>query len=477
MPSASKFVYNWNMRELSNLFRGMLLSNVVHFTRPGAFVDLWLHESNRVFADRLVTETDYVRFQEIISDCAKKHFINYLSEDGDDSFGEGGELPIFTAFHNSDQYERVQDRGKLKEFIMLQLSEYNESNAIMNLELFQQALEHCTRITRIIQNRGGSAMLIGVGGSGKQSLSRLASHICEYPVVTIPVTSGYGVYDFMENLKEYFITAGVKNQSFVLLMADKHVIDERFLVYINDILSSGYIAELFPRDEMDGIFAQNRRDAKANGIMDTPEANLEFFVDRVKANLHVVMCFSPVGDVFRLRARRFPALVNCTAIDWFHPWSREALVSVASRFLSDVEIPAEIKENITHHMAEVHLSVIKESDLYRTQTRRNVYATPKSFLELIDFFKKLLNDKRSDLNKQVNRLGTGLATLEKTAADVAELQEDLKVTMVKVEEKQQATQELLTKMGVQKAETQEQQVRACVGVPRFVFYVFIYVLL
>ena len=401
MPSATKFVYNWNMRELSNLFRGMLLSNSAHFTKPSSFVDLWLHESNRVFADRLVTETDYVRFQEIISDCAKKHFINYLGDGEGDDVPDSSELPIFTAFHKSDHYERVDDRGKLKEFIMTALSEYNESNAIMNLELFQQALEHCTRIVRIIQNRGGSAMLIGVGGSGKQSLSRLASHICDYPVVTIPVTSGYSVYDFMENLKEYFITAGVKNQAFVLLMADKHVIDERFLVYINDILSSGYIAELFPRDEMDAIFASNRRDAKANGIMDTAEANLQFFVDRVKANLHVVMCFSPVGSVFRLRARRFPALVNCTAIDWFHPWSREALVSVAARFLNDVDIAAEIKENISHHMAEVHLSVIKESDLYRTQTRRNVYATPKSFLELIDFFKKLLGEKRTDLNKQV----------------------------------------------------------------------------
>ena len=138
MPSATKFVYTWNMRELSNLFRGLLLSNPTHFQKPASFVELWLHESNRVFADRLVTETDYVRFQEIIGDCAKKHFINFLEDDDADDVVDSAELPIFTAFHNSADYEKVNDRQKLKEFIMHELSEYNESNAIMNLELFQQ---------------------------------------------------------------------------------------------------------------------------------------------------------------------------------------------------------------------------------------------------------------------------------------------------------------------------------------------------
>ena len=40
------------------------------------------------------------------------------------------------------------------------------------------------------------------------------------------------------------------------------------------------------------------------------------------------------------RARKFPALINCTNIDWFHEWPEEALVSVSQRFLSEVkELP------------------------------------------------------------------------------------------------------------------------------------------
>ncbi len=70
----------------------------------------------------------------------------------------------------------------------------------MDLVLFQQAMEHITRISRIIDLPRGNAMLVGVGGSGKQSLARLASFICGYEVFQISVSSTYGVNDFKENL-------------------------------------------------------------------------------------------------------------------------------------------------------------------------------------------------------------------------------------------------------------------------------------
>lgn len=53
-------------------------------------------------------------------------------------------------------------------------------------------------------------------------------------------------------------------------------------------------------------------------------------------HLQVVLCFSPVGFTLRTRARKFPALVNCTAVDWFHPWSQLALQSVSSTFIEKI---------------------------------------------------------------------------------------------------------------------------------------------
>ena len=58
--------------------------------------------------------------------------------------------------------------------------------------------------------------------------------------------------------------------------------------------------------------------------------------------------------------------MNCTVIDQFHLWPREALVSVAERFIQDVEIegPHDVRTHIANHMAEEHLSIAQISKQY-----------------------------------------------------------------------------------------------------------------
>ena len=52
-------------------------------------------------------------------------------------------------------------------------------------------------------------------------------------------------------------------------------------------------------------------------IDSTPLAMYNFFIERVKSNLHVALAMSPIGDAFRNRLRMFPSLINCCTIDWF----------------------------------------------------------------------------------------------------------------------------------------------------------------
>jgi dynein heavy chain len=107
------------------------------------------------------------------------------------------------------------------------------------------------------------------------------------------------------------------------------------LVYINDMLSSGYIAGLFPNEDVTAMAGNLRNEMKGLGIVETPGNLMQYWLDTLKANMHTILCFSPVGDGFRTRARKFPGLVSCAMIDFFHAWPVEALNSVAMRYLQE----------------------------------------------------------------------------------------------------------------------------------------------
>lgn len=121
------------------------------------------------------------------------------------------------------------------------------------------------------------------------------------------------------------------------------------------MLSSGEVSNLYKTDEFEdvssicGLLMFNFIDfffikiknkiyhaATKAGVPITNEAMHNFFVERVRAHMHIVLCMSPIGEAFRNRLRQYPALVNCTTIDWFCDWPKEALLEVAYKYISDV---------------------------------------------------------------------------------------------------------------------------------------------
>jgi len=158
--------------------------------------------------------------------------------------------------------------------------------------------------------------------------------------------------------------AGVKDEGLSFLFTEGQITNERFLVSINDLLSSGEIADLFAIEDVDGIINNIRPSVKSDGIVDSKDNCWKYFIDRIKKNLHMILCFSPVGDDFRNRAKKFPAIINCTVIDFFHDWPQEALHSVSEKFLNEVEMDSEeIKAAIIGFMPFSFVTVGKYSDI------------------------------------------------------------------------------------------------------------------
>lgn len=51
--------------------------------------------------------------------------------------------------------------------------------------------------------------------------------------------------------------AGNKDEGLIFLLTDSQITNERFLIYINDLLASGNIPDLFAVDEVDSIVSNS----------------------------------------------------------------------------------------------------------------------------------------------------------------------------------------------------------------------------
>ena len=258
-PTAVKFHYIFNLRDLSNVFQGILFANNECIGTPMDFAKMWCHETMRVYRDKLADLKDIENFDKTQKDILKKNF---------DDMPETEVMiePLiychFAKGIGEPKYMPVTQWDYLNKLLTDALKGYNELNAAMDLVLFEDAMKHVCKINRILESPRGNALLIGVGGSGKQSLSRLAAYISSMEVFQITLRKGYSIPDLKQDFQGLYQKTGLKNLGTLFLMSDAQVADERFLVLVNNLLASGEIPDLFTDDDMENIIGAVRNEVK-----------------------------------------------------------------------------------------------------------------------------------------------------------------------------------------------------------------------
>ncbi|XP_028270606.1 dynein heavy chain 10, axonemal isoform X2 [Parambassis ranga] len=442
-PTPSKFHYVFNLRDLSRVYNGLTFTKPERFVSVTQFVRVWRNECLRIFHDRLIDETDKALVQGYIKNLVEEHFKSNMEAVMRDPILFGDYRTALSENEPRD-YDDIQDYESSKAMFQQILEEYNETNSKMNLVLFDDALEHLTRIHRIIRIDRGHALLVGVGGSGKQSLTKLAAFTAGCEVFEITLCRGYSETNLREDLKTLYLKLGIENKKTVFLFTDAHVAEEGFLELINNMLTSGIVPALFADDEKESVLNQLREEALKSGAGPSKDSVWQYFVNKSANNLHIVLGMSPVGDTLRTRCGNFPGLMNNTVIDWFMPWPPQALLAVAQSFLGENPmIPQAHSDAVIDLVCMVHSFVGQYSKLFQQKLRRCNYVTPKNYLDFISTYSNLLEEKDQFILAQCKRLEGGLDKLKEANEQLADLNLKLADQKVVLAEKSTACEALL----------------------------------
>ena len=433
LPTPTRPHYTFNLRDLSAVFQGITMATSAKVPDGLSAVRLWLHECRRVFKDRLINQDDQTWF-----DNACQEEVTLIAHDQGGSItawddvlggqGSDGVLMYSDLMSQEGAYEYIADKQALQKNVEECLDNYNEehSKTPMNLVMFLDAIGHVCRLVRILRQPQGNALCLGVGGSGRQSLTRLATFIREYDVFQVEIKKGYSMNEWREDIKQCLLKAGLQQHPVTFLFTDTQIVNEQMVEDINNILNSGDLPNLYGPDELEQIMTTCRSDCQKKKIPPTKINIFSQYISRVQSNTHVVFCMSPLGDDFRRRLRMFPSLVNCCTIDWFLPWPEDALKSVAHRALTDEDLS--LGKDLTP-LVEVfrfiHQSVEQASTVFFNKLRRHNYVTPTSYLALLATYKTTLKEQRISVGQRKSRLQNGLEKLITTKEQVATMQKQL----------------------------------------------------
>lgn len=440
LPTPTKCHYQFNLRDFSRVVQGVLLSVPEAIEGIETMRRLWAHEICRVYGDRLVCDADQKWLFDQICGIVESELHSAPAElfsrfiDANKSLQcEDLRKLMFCDFTNpkadTRSYTEVQDLEELRYVVECYLVEFNNmSKRPMNLTMFRYTVEHLSKICRVLKQPRSHLLLLGIGGSGRQSYTRLAAHIMDYELFQIELTRNYSMADWTEFLKAMLLKISSTESHGVFLITDAQVKDAQFLDDISNLLQSGEAVRLFDADEIHDICEKmlviDKQRDKSLQTDGTQKALYEFFVSLIREQLHIIVCMSPVGKRFHDIIRDYPSFINTCTMDWFHAWPNDGLHAVAQRFLAEgLEFLTDAQHSAVIEMfTEFFNGAMLLTEEFFTQYHYHIYIPPMTFVESIHIFKEKLLKKKLDGEKLMQKYRISLERVAESGAQMALMQ-------------------------------------------------------
>ena len=182
----------------------------------------------------------------------------------------------------------------------------------------------------------------------------------------------------------------------------------------------------------------------------------DFFVQRVRANLHIVLAMDPSHPLFHRRCESNPALYTRLSIHWMGRWSDKGLASVPSmRLTNDLASKTSDGKPIDQQRLLDQLLFVHSSCRESTAVQG---VTPLKYVSFLDTYGRLFKREQERLLTQKSHLTAGLTKLNEAAASVDILSKDAAKKQAQVSTKQQEADAALDAITTRMAQAGERKV-------------------
>ena len=431
--------YCFNTRDLNKMFEGFILVNNSIISKAGNvsnyLIELMLHEVYRCCYDRLIDDSDRIRFNTNIIPDIEKIFKKDPSLSAI-NLSKSTEI-LFSSINDEQNYMKVSEIELLKTKLRNVIGDYNtgrKSKDQLDLILFDYSLKHLIRIDRILNRSAEHGLLVGLSGSGRQSLATLAGFTHKFKIFKVrgrEEIEEYGRKEWMEDIRNLYVQGGLRREPTIFIVRDTNLKEESYYVDLNCMISSGIIYNLFSGEEKIEVINQIKNNKENEDMVSNDDQQIwDAFISSTMNRLRVFICMNPLDQDFTKRLRLFPALINNTTIDWYESWPENALFFLAKREFSKLEDNQSFSKNIeplNNVISKGFINLIQATEIYYKSTRRKVIILPKAFLDYVNYFKTFYLNYYNNLVDKIKKYKDGVSKIEEAHIEIKKMKELLEL--------------------------------------------------
>lgn len=449
-------------RDLTRWMRGFYVG-LTNSLRPSleSMTLMWSYEAWRVFADKLIFQSEKDIFEEIVHKTIHDSFFDQVSIHLNTS-------TLLFSYWLSLDYRKVT-KEELRDFIKQRFQTFCEEEVEASFIIYDDMLAHLLRIDRVLRQVQGHAMLIGPCRTGKTTMTRFVAWLNGIEVIQPNIYRGFNILNFDEFLREVLLRCSVDDKRLCLLIDETDILEPSFLERMNTLLANSDIPDLFQNEDYENLISSLRNRIYSLGLlMDTEQEMYQWFIQQIAKNLHVIFIMRDPYNGNVPSVATSPALFNRCAINWMGDWSNDIMYQIADVIIRPLPLDT-VSRGQSSKIDEIQPMLCKKSshdvlirlflDFHKRYFESNLGGnrSPGPFLDALKSFEFLFECQYQELDEKQRFVRIGLDKLDESVLKVKEMNKLLLEKQEQLQIKEGEARKTLDKMLYEQNEAERKQ--------------------